>query len=71
MRDGIKDNSYKTIGGKLIPGAIKLETDEDGNAVKKRLGNTVAPWQGGFGINATFHGLTHLYSATTHSVIRL
>ena len=56
LRDGIKDNSYKTIGGKLIPGAIKLETDEDGNAVKKRLGNTVAPWQGGFGINATFHG---------------
>ena len=56
LRDGIKDNSYKTIGGKLMPGAIKLETDEDGNAVKKRLGNTVAPWQGGFGINATFHG---------------
>lgn len=39
-----------------MPGAIKLETDENGNAVKKRLGNTVAPWQGGFGINATFHG---------------
>ena len=56
LRDGITDNSYQTIGGSLKPGAIKVETDENGNAKKQRLGNTVAPWQGGFGINATFHG---------------
>ena len=56
LRDGVVDNSYKTIGGNLMPGAVKVETDENGNAKKQRLGNTVAPWQGGFGVNATFHG---------------
>ena len=56
LRDGVTDNSYQTIGGKLMPGAIKVETDEKGNAKKQRLGNTVAPWQGGFGVNANFYG---------------
>ena len=56
LRDGVKDEGTKIIGGTLKPGAIKVEVDENGKALKQRLGNTIAPWQGGFGLNATFHG---------------
>ncbi len=49
-------NTVSTIGGTLAPGAVKLQADENGNALKQRLGNTIAPWTGGFGFNATFHG---------------
>lgn len=55
LRDGVNDKSYTAIG-QLKPGSPKLEVDENGNPVKQRLGNTIAPWAGGFGLNATFHG---------------
>lgn len=55
LRDGLVDNS-STVIGTLAPGSPKLKVDAEGNPVKERLGNTVAPWAGGFGLNATFHG---------------
>ena len=33
--------SYKLFGGNLYPGVAKVEVDENGDAVKQRLGNTV------------------------------
>lgn len=56
LREGVVDNGTATVGGQLKPGAIKVQVDENGKALKQRLGNTIAPWQGGFGFNATFHG---------------
>ena len=56
LADASIANTVGTIGGTLAPGAIKLEADENGKAIKQRLGNTIAPWTGGFGFNATFHG---------------
>lgn len=50
------DQSYKLFGGNLYPGAPKVQTDENGDAIKQRLGNTVAPVAGGFGINGTVLG---------------
>ncbi|MCM1511390.1 MAG: TonB-dependent receptor [Clostridium sp.] len=35
----------------LKPGAIKYEYDENGEMIKSRLGNTIAPVQGGFGFD--------------------
>ena len=55
LRDGIMDKSASVIG-RLMPGSPKLKVDAEGNVVKEKLGNTVAPWAGGFGFNATFHG---------------
>jgi len=55
LRDGLVDKS-STLMGSLTPGSPKLKVDEEGNPVKERLGNTIAPWSGGFGFNATFHG---------------
>ena len=55
LRDGIVDNSSK-IMGTLAPGSPKLKVDTEGNVVKEKLGNTIAPWAGGFGFNATFYG---------------
>lgn len=55
LREGIKDNS-STIIGSLQPGSPKLKVDADGKAVKEKLGNTIAPWAGGFGFNATLYG---------------
>ena len=51
LRDGIKDNSQTITGGNYYPGGLKLQCDENGNPVKQRLGNTVAPVTGGFGFN--------------------
>ncbi len=50
LKDGIVSSSSLT-GGNLYPGSIKLKADENGNINKVRLGNTVAPISGGFGIN--------------------
>lgn len=55
LRDGLVDNS-SSLMGTLTPGSPKLKVDENGDPVKERLGNTIAPWSGGFGFNATFHG---------------
>ncbi len=55
LRDGLVDKS-STVMGTLAPGSPKLKVDEEGNVVKERLGNTIAPWAGGFGLNATFYG---------------
>ena len=43
---------FETItGGAYSPGGLKLQCDENGNPIKQRLGNTVAPLTGGFGFN--------------------
>ena len=55
LREGIKDKSSSIIGT-LQPGSPKLKVDADGNVVKEKLGNTIAPWAGGFGFNATLYG---------------
>ena len=51
LRDGLKDNSQTITGGAYSPGGLKLQCDENGNPIKQRLGNTVAPLTGGFGFN--------------------
>ena len=53
LRDGISDNSYTITGGNLYPGGLKLECDENGDPIKQKLGNTVAPVTGGFGFDGT------------------
>lgn len=45
------DNSYTMTGGNLYPGGLKYEVDENGDPIKQRLGNTIAPTTGGFGID--------------------
>lgn len=52
LRDGLADNSPTITGGQYYPGGLKLQCDENGNPLKQRLGNTVAPVYGGFGLNA-------------------
>lgn len=55
LKDGVSPNKSNTItGGSYYPGALKLECDENGNPIKQKLGNTVAPWNGGFGINGRY-----------------
>lgn len=51
LREGLKDNSSTITGGKYYPGALKVECDENGDPLKQKLGNTVAPVTGGFGFN--------------------
>ena len=51
LAEGVKDNSYKLFGGNLYPGVAKVEVDENGEAVKQRLGNTVPTTTGGFGFD--------------------
>ena len=55
LREGLLDKS-STIMGTLQPGSPKLKVDENGDVVKEKLGNTIAPWAGGFGFNTTFYG---------------
>lgn len=51
LKDGVKDNSQTITGGNYYPGGLKLACDENGDPVKQKLGNTVAPVTGGFGFN--------------------
>lgn len=51
LKDGVADNSQTITGGNYYPGGLKLVCDENGNPVKQKLGNTVAPVTGGFGFN--------------------
>lgn len=51
LKDGVKDNSVSITGGSYYPGGLKLQCDENGEPIKQRLGNTVAPLVGGFGFN--------------------
>lgn len=51
LRDGVTDNSYSLFGGTLRPGVPKVETDENGDPLKQRLGNTVPTTTGGFGFD--------------------
>lgn len=53
LKDGVKDNSANITGGVLYPGGLKLKCDENGDPVKQRLGNSIAPVTGGFGLNGT------------------
>ena len=54
LRDGIKDNSTTITGGKYYPGGLKVECDENGDPIKQKLGNTIAPINGGFGISGNW-----------------
>jgi hypothetical protein len=54
LRDGLKDNSTSITGGKYYPGGLKVQVDENGDPVKQRLGNTVAPINGGFGVSGNW-----------------
>lgn len=45
------DNSYTIFGGNLYPGVPKVETDENGDPLKQKLGNTVPKTTGGFGFD--------------------
>lgn len=56
LKDGIVDNSPTITGGNYYPGGLKVEVDENGDPLKQRLGNTVAPWYGGFGLSARYKG---------------
>ncbi len=51
LKDGVKDNSAALTGGSYYPGGLKVECDENGNPVKQKLGNTIAPVVGGFGFD--------------------
>ena len=53
LKSGIT-NSASLTGGNVYPGSIKLKADADGNIKKVRLGNTIAPVSGGFGLNGRF-----------------
>jgi hypothetical protein len=54
LRDGLKDNSAAITGGSYYPGGLKLHCEEKGDPLKQRLGNTVAPVYGGFGLNGRY-----------------
>lgn len=54
LRPGIADKSSTITGGNIYPGGLKVEVDEAGNPIKQKLGNTIAPWYGGFGLNARY-----------------
>ena len=56
LRDGLKDNSTSITGGIYYPGGLKVECDENGDPLKQKLGNTIAPVTGGFGFNGTVAG---------------
>ena len=52
LREGLVDKSTSiTANDALYPGSLKLEVDGNGDPVKQKLGNTVAPVVGGFGFN--------------------
>ena len=53
LRDGVNDNSYKLFEA-LYPGAPRVEVDENGDPLKQRLGNTIAPTSGGFGLDGNY-----------------
>lgn len=48
------DNSYTLFGGILAPGVPKVELDENGDPLKQKLGNTIAPTTGGFGFDGQY-----------------
>ena len=48
------DKSYTKTGGVLYPGGPKFQTDEDGNPIKQKLGNTIPTVTGGFGIDGQY-----------------
>lgn len=54
LKDGIADNSTVITGGSYYPGGLKVQCDSNGEPLKQRLGNTIAPWYGGFGFNARY-----------------
>lgn len=51
LRDGVVDNSATITGGNYYPGGLKVECDGNGDPLKQKLGNTIAPVTGGFGFN--------------------
>lgn len=56
MANGAVDNSCTLFGGQLKPGVAKVQVDENGDPIKQRLGNTIAPTTGGFGLDGRWKG---------------
>ncbi len=57
LKEGVPDDS-KIIGASyLMPGALKLEADEDGVIRKHVIGNASPDFQGGFALNAYVKGI--------------
>ena len=54
LRPGLNDNSQTITGGAYYPGGLKLQVDENGDPIKQKLGNTVAPINGGFGVSGAW-----------------
>ncbi len=57
LANGGVDNSYTLFGGNLYPGVPKVELDGNGDPLKQRLGNTIAPTTGGFGFDGRIGNL--------------
>ena len=55
LANGCNNTSYTLTGG-LYAGTPMFECDENGDPIFQKIGNTVAPISGGFGIDATFRG---------------
>ncbi len=51
VREGLNDKSYTLTGGTPYPGGLKYQCDENGDPIKQKLGNTIAPVNGGFGFD--------------------
>ncbi len=49
-------NNSNTLTGQTLPGAPMFECDEEGNPVFQKIGQTVAPVNGGFGFDAQWRG---------------
>ena len=55
LRDGLVDKSPTITGGQYYPGGLKFKVDENGEPIKQKLGNTVAPVNGGFGFSGNWN----------------
>ncbi len=54
LREGLADKSPTITGGQYYPGGLKFQVDENGDPIKQKLGNTVAPVNGGFGLSGAW-----------------
>ncbi len=55
LKDGLADKSPTITGGQYYPGGLKFQVDASGEPIKQKLGNTVAPVNGGFGISGAWN----------------
>ena len=55
LKDGLVDKSPTITGGQYYPGGLKFQVDANGDPIKQKLGNTVAPVNGGFGLSGVWN----------------